>query len=563
MTYDCDVCVIGSGAGGGPIAYVLAHAGFSVRVLEKGAYYKENNFFKDEKGECIDFKFRPNPKLEPRSVSYKDHLTKQWKKISSMDNPQWNMWNATMVGGSTNIMSGFFHRLKPVDFCLKSAFGSISDGNIDDWPISYDDLEPYYDKVERIIGISGKVLKNPFQEPRSSPDFPYPALPENPLAQWIDEAGIKNGWHPFPTPRAILSQNVDQRLTCSLSGYCAGYGCPTGAKGSSRVALLEKAISTGNCQIYPQSMVKKIVTDSNGKISAIEYFEKNGKLNRLNAKIVVVACQAIESARLLLMSTGPKFPNGLANGSLLVGRNLIFSTSATGQGDFEISKFSNQKQMELKSKQPFINRAFQDWYTYSDKHGRKNKGGTIDLLLSHPNPIQTAKNLKNGPDGFDVWGEDLVDRLDLYFKKSKHIIFEAFSDWIPNDQCFVSLDGSLKDRWGLPVASVQIKAHKKTEEVSSFLAEKGRTILTALGASSIRNIELGAPSKNLVAGTCRFGNNPKFSVLDKDCRAHEVENLFVTDGSFMPTGGSVPFTWTIYANAFRVADSIYKQLISS
>jgi len=149
--------------------------------------------------------------------------------------------------------------------------------------------------------------------------------------------------------------------------------------------------------------------------------------------------------------------------------------------------------------------------------------------------------------------------MENYFKASRHLRFEVFNDWLPNDNCFVSLDRSETDKWGNPVARFRIGYHPHDVKIGSYLAEKAEKVLKQMGAKDISSAISGSPPANLQAGGCRFGNDPETSVLNGECRMHDAENLFITDGSFMPTGGSVPYTWTIYANSFRVADIIKKE----
>ena len=461
-------------------------------------------------------------------------------------------------------MSGYFHRLKPIDFRLKSEFGTISGANVEDWPISYDELEPYYAKVEREVGVSGRVVEHPHQEPRST-DFPYPPIAELPMSSWIDKAAEKIGYHAIPVPRAILSKPAMGRRSCEYSGYCSSYGCASGAKGSGRAALLNNAVASGNCTIQANAKVYKIATDKQGEITGVHYYDKIGRKKSVTAKIYVVACQAVETSRLLLASTGEKFPQGLANNNGQVGKNLLFSGGGTGQGDFNYADLSDKQVGELKQVGPFINRALQDWYQIADKSFTganakgQAKGGTIDFLF-HQNPIARARGTQWGSDqnGDDklLWGEDLKQSLKTEFTSYKTLRFEVFNDWLPTDDCFVSLDNDVTDQWGDPVAKVRIGYHDHDLEVGEYLSKKAEKLLEALGAKNVSSSVSGYPSTNLMAGGCRFGNDPKTSVLNKNCQAHEVDNLYVTDGSFMPTGGSVPYTFTIYANAFRVADKI-------
>jgi choline dehydrogenase-like flavoprotein len=279
--------------------------------------------------------------------------------------------------------------------------------------------------------------------------------------------------------------------------------------------------------------------------------------------VVVVACQAIETARLLLLSTGPRHPQGLGNRNGLVGRWLLFCPDGAGLGDFPLAKFSGDDLEDLLSKQPHVNRTIQDWYVIDDPRlGPRRKGGSVDFLLPHANPVATAWGLaawdqvEDGP----LWGRALKDRMKRWWREQKHLRFEVFCDWLPAPDSRVTLDPSVTDRWGLPVARIRLWNHPRNRETARWLAERGGEVLRMLGAENVRVSAGNAASTNLVAGTCRFGDDPAASVLDRDCRVHDAENVFVTDGSFMPTGGSVPYTFTIYANAFRVADRIVEAL---
>jgi choline dehydrogenase-like flavoprotein len=574
-----DICVIGSGAGASPIAYSLANAGAKVLVLEKGPWLTEKEFFKDELAISIHDAY--NPKLsDEQHVIEEEYETSEgesfWQGEKTSDSG-WSWWNGTVVGGSSNFMSGYFHRLKPIDFRLKTEFGAIAGANVADWPISYEELEPYYAMVERVVGVSGKVVSHPHQEPRSS-DFPYPPVAESPISSWIDKAASDIGYHAIPVPRAILSRPDMGRRSCEYSGYCSSYGCSSGAKGSGRAALLNHAVATGNCTIKPNSKVFNIATNEQGDITGVHYYDSQGREKIATAKIYVVACQAVETSRLLLASKSERFPDGLANNNGQVGKNLLFSGGGTGQGDFNYSDLTPEKSAELKTVGPFINRALQGWYQINDKEFAQSisakqddtkqdgiskagvaKGGTIDFLF-HQNPIARARGTQWGVDENDdsklLWGEELKQSLKTEFTNYKTLRFEVFNDWLPNDNCFVSLDDEVTDQWGDPVANVRVGYHERDLEVGSFLAEKAEKLLSALGAKNISSSVSGSPATNLMAGGCRFGNDPKTSVLNKNCQAHEVDNLYVTDGSFMPTGGSVPYTFTIYANAFRVADHI-------
>ncbi len=559
---DFDVCVIGSGGGGGPVALRLSQAGYRVVVLEKGPWLSEKDFTKDEIGECRRPKWTPRLFEEPHVVETK--VSDAWVARPTQGSG-YDLWNGVAVGGATNVMSGFFLRLKPDDFRQRSAYGPVEGADVTDWPISYDDLEPYYDLVEREVGVSGRVVPHPRADRRSSPDFPFPPTAEHPFSEMFDRAANAMGLHPIPLPRAVLSIPWRDRDQCVYSGHCGSYGCATGAKGSSRAALLGRAVATGRCEVRPSSTVTRLESDRTGRVVAAVVRDGSGRVSRVDARVYVVACQAVETSRLLLLSTGPRHPNGLANGSGWVGRAILYSPAGTGWGDFPYDRFDQATAKAIRDPGFFVNRTLHDWYEIADPaSGGRRKGGAVDFLLMHPNPIAATMGLAmwdgveegKGPE----WGWGLKRRMERYFRETQHLKFETFADWQPMPDCRVTLDPQVKDRWGVPSARVRLPDHPRHAAIAGFLCDRGAEVLTRMGAENIRSFPVGAPSTNLQAGGCRFGRNPATSVLDPDCRAHEVENLFVTDGSFMPTGGSVPYTFTIYANAFRAAERIVKDL---
>lgn len=542
-----DICIIGSGAGAGPIAYELSLAGAKVLILEKGDFYREEDFSKDE----IAFSRRSiiSSKLKEEFHLIEDKEDGEWVATPTYTSG-WDFWNGNLVGGSSNLMSGFFHRLHPKDFRLKSEFGEIKGANIVDWPISYEEMEPFYEKTERVVGISGEVTPFKYLEPRSTKDFPYPPTQEHPISKYIDKAAKQEGVVATKTPRAIMSVAKGKRNPCYYSNYCGSYGCSSGAKSSARAALLEPALQSGNLEIKTKCFVKKLHTDENNKIKEVEYIDENGKSQRIKAKTFVLAAQAVESSRLLLNSKSKAFPNGLSNNSGQVGKNLLFSGGGVVSGHFDESVIPLD---ELMSEGLFVNRTIKDWYFLEGQ-----KGGISEALFEHANPIVKSNKQKWQDEGL-IWGEKLYDKIYEKLNKNKMLTFEIFNDWLPNDDCFVSVDDGYHDKFDTPVAKIRIGAHPQNVKIGEKIAKKTVKVLQAMGAKYITEGISPYPPQNLQAGGCRFGDDPKTSVLDKECRAHEVKNLFVTDGSFMPTGGSVPFTWTIYANSFRVAEVIKKE----
>ncbi len=552
------ICVIGSGAGAGPIIYELSKAGHKVIVLEKGPWFTTRDYAKDEIALTRRDVVTPRLKDEPHTIETKNR-NGDWIAKPNYNGGQ-NFWNGCVVGGSSNFMSGYFHRLKPQDFKLLTTYGPIDGANIVDWPIDYSDMEPYYDKVEKVIGVSGRIINHKYQEKRSSKSFPYPPLAENYVSKLLDKACQKLDIEIIPMPRAILSKPKDDRGSCYYSNFCGSYACGSDAKGSSRAALLNQAIETNNCKIIADAKVFYLETDDNAKITKAHYHYKDGKNYSIEADIFVVAAQAIETSRLLLMSKSRSFPNGLANNNGQVGRNLIFSAGGVGSGIIDYKDFSKNESDRINAPGVFVNRSIHHFYEVSDKNGNKAKGGTIDFLFEHANPIGKAIRNKWNKYGELVYGEEFQKKLFMYFNKMRKIKFEIFIDWQPNDNCFVSLDNKIKDKWGDPVARLRLQSHKHDIEIGEILAKEGEKVLKELGCHGVHSNIGTLPPPNLQAGGCRFGTNVKTSVLDKNCKAHEVDNLYITDGSFMPTGGSVTYTWTIYANSFRVADYLLKVL---
>jgi len=552
-----DAVIIGSGASGGAVAYSLCAAGYKVAVLEKGRLINREMFSKDEIAYVRRDIVTPDPFEEYHTIE--KEVDGKWIVTPTYESGL-SFWNGNIVGGSSNFMSGMLHRMHPDDFKLKSKYGEITGANIVDWPITYEDLEPYYLKAEEIIGISGRFEAHPFEPPRSTKDFTQSPTKENAVVRLLDKSCIKLGIKSLVTPRAVLSKNKEKRNACYYSNFCGSYGCSSGAKGSSLEALLKPALATGNLTLVSNTYVKKLHAGEKRKIDyAVVVDTITGKERKITAKLFIVAAQAHESARLLLNSANRYYPDGLANSSGELGKNLIFSAGGSGQGELHKDSLKEISFEELMQPGFFINRSILDWYFVDHWWDGKFKGGLVEFMFEHQNIIFRARK-NNEENGRMVWGKALGDKLVKRFTESKSIRFEIFNDWLPNDNCFVSLDPVYKDKFGMPVGKLRIEGHPYDLKVGNYIAKKCERILEEMGAKNIYSSISSVPPQNLVAGGCRFGTDPQTSVLNPQCRAHDVENLYVADASFMPTGGSVPYTWTIYANAFRVADHIIKEL---
>ncbi|MFZ5468923.1 MAG: GMC family oxidoreductase [Myxococcota bacterium] len=542
-----DVCIIGSGAGGAPMALDLGRAGFKVVVLEKGSHYEKEDFVHDEILNSRRNFFMPLPWEEP-------HLVRSGERGRySRTN---DAWTANCVGGGTVHMSGYFYRLKPVDFRLRTELGKVAGANLADWPIGYEELAPFYDRAEEELGVSGRAQAHPFAEPRKK-DYPLPPLDAHPIGNEIDAACKQLGWHSLLTARGIISRPYRGRAACGYCALCGSYGCEMNAKSGTNASLIPAALATGNVEVRPRSMAREVTIDKKGNAKSVVYLDEKGVTQEQPAKLIVVSCTAVESARLLLNSTSARFPKGLANGSGLVGKNLVFSSFGQSRAIFRVSK-RQAKWPWLTEHAPFVNRSLQDFYWLGDDRFGFRKGGTLGFMWAHPNPIYAAVNLaKTGPEG--VFGKALKDRLREY-RDSKILEFETYGEFLPTDGTYVGVDSNVKDKYGIPVAAITITRHPVDLKMTRFLVERGEEVLALLEPDKLERVGTAGETTILQGGTCRFGNDPAQSVLNKNCQAHEVKNLYVVDGSFMPTSGGVPFTLTIAANSFRVASTLVARM---
>jgi choline dehydrogenase-like flavoprotein len=542
-----DVCIIGSGAGGAPMALELGRAGFKVVVLEKGAHYRPQDFVHDEILNSRRNFFMPLPWEEPHLVRVGP--SGRYERTNSA-------WTANCVGGGTVHMSGYFYRLKPVDFRLRGTLGHVKGANLADWPLSYEEFAPFYDKAEAELGVSGEATPHPFAEPRSGP-YPLPPLDVHPIAREIDRVCQELKWHPLTTARGIISRPYKGRAACSYCALCGSYGCEVGAKSGTNASLIPAALATGNVELRPRCMARTIEVAPEGRARSVVYLDPDGVEQEQPAKVIVVSCTAVESARLLLNSTSSRFPRGLANGSGLVGRNLMFSSFGESRATFRVSRQQAARPW-LTAPDPFVNRSLQDFYLMPDERFGFRKGGTLGFMWTHPNPIFAAVGLA-GSGRSGVFGKALKDRLRAY-RDSRILQFEVYGEFLPTPGTYVTVEAGVKDKYGIPVAAITMDRHPMDFAATRFLVERGEEVLMRLDPDDLERVGVAGETTILQHGTCRFGKDPASSVLDKDCRAHEVPNLYVVDGSFMPTAGSVPSTLTIAANSFRVAHHLVRKL---
>lgn len=543
-----DAVIVGSGAGGAPVAYEMARAGARVLVLEKGPRYGPHDFLRDEIHTCRRDFWVPYPDDDPHVVV--DHP-------GARPQTTHRGWIAQCVGGGTVHMSGFFFRFHPIDFELRSRAPDLRDTTLIDWPFGYETLAPYYDRVEREIGVSGDLSKNP-HDPRGAAPFPYPPIGTHPIGSWIEAKGAERGYHPFHVPRAIITtpDEAAGRGACALHQLCGSYGCENGAKSSTLATYVPMAEATGRCTVRAGCMVQRVEMRKDGRARGVVYTDARGVDRRVEADVVVVACGAIESARLLLMSRTASFPDGLGNRAGQVGKNLCFSSLGHLAGVFHYDDFAAAEQNLLKNPAPFVGRAVQDLYQLDPPAGGLPKAGTFHFLWAHENPIHRSERLLDGNGGGLVYGAALIKRLRERFVASRTLEVESFSEWLPTELCFVELDGDASDRWGLPAARIHLHHHPASVAATTRLVDAAEGMLGDLGCRDIERIDVGGTTWVLQNGTCRMGTDPESSVTTPQGNLHEIDNLYVTDGASLPTSGGVPNTMTILANALRIGEGI-------
>jgi len=526
-----DFVIVGSGAAGGILAKELSTAGYSVVVLERGPRLAPEQFEHDEYKYFFQNHIGAKTPVTWRQTP--DEVAK-FKKDA--------VWGAHIVGGSSVHFTANFWRLRPVDFNERSRLGAIPGAELADWPITYDELEPYYTKVDWEIGVSGQA--GAWGEPRRSKPYPVPPLPVKSSGILFERAAKKLGWHPFPAPMAILSRPHNGRQACQNCGFCQGYGCEFGAKSSTLAAMIPLAERTGKCEVRPNSYVRKVELNAAGRATGVIYFDAAGKEQLQKAKAVILSCNGAETSRLLLMSKSNQFPQGLANSSGIVGKHLMFNGGAIVPGIYE------HPLNEYKGAQ--VTRIALDWYDSDPKRGCYGGGG-LDARADITLPIFFAVN--GAAPGQKNWGADYKRYLEHGFTRQMTVMAHTTSLAVANNS--VSLDPTLKDERGLPAMRITYRDHEDDLKFERWMQQRAIEIHKAAGAREIAPLPIEVQNLAVhLLGTCRMGNDPKSSVVDRFHRTHDVKNLFICDGSSMVTSGRGQPTMTIMALAFRAGEKI-------
>jgi choline dehydrogenase-like flavoprotein len=518
-----DVLVIGAGASGAVSALRFAQAGMSVVCLEQGTWPDRELYRGAEpEWEIVARKqMAYDPNIRGGSSDYP--VADDQSDITPL------MWNG--VGGSTILYNACFPRLLPSDFAVRSL-----DGVADDWPLTYQELLPYYRRVETDFGVSG--LAGDPAYPDDNVDFPMNPLPLGKLGHKVAKAHNDLGWHWWPEANAIPSRPYDGRNPCAQRGTCTA-GCPEGAKASVDVTHWPKAIALG-ARLVTGARVSRIVTDARGLARGAEYLDENGTLRLQTADIVVVAANGVGTPRLLLMSAGAGHNEGLANSSGLVGRRLMMHPFAVVTGLFEEN---------LESWQGQFGAAISSFEFYETNTDRGFVRGAKWALAPTGGPLLNSLPQRSGE---EVWGPDHHLRFRERFGHGAG--WAIFGEDLPDVENGVTLDDTLTDGSGLPSPKINYRFSDNSKRLIDFQIARATESLQAAGAHSVETGRLLKYSGWHLMGTARMGNDPATSVVDRYGRSHDVPNLFIVDASTFVTSGAVNPTNTLSALALRTVE---------
>ncbi|HEV8484801.1 MAG TPA: gluconate 2-dehydrogenase subunit 3 family protein [Blastocatellia bacterium] len=528
-----DVVIVGTGATGGTVAKVLCEAGLRVVGLERGPWLRPAEHFSGDELKFIDRHYLDGDAI-PKTL--RENVTSP-TQLSFSFGPQ-------MVGAGTAHWSGWFPRPMPSDFMQRMLHGDVAEASLADWPIRYADLEPYLTKVEWEFGCTGLPEANKFEPPRSR-GYPSPPLPPTAFGKKFYEGCAKLGINAFPIPQAMVSTPVKGRDPSNWTGFWNWYGDPTTTRSSTLTNFVPEALATGNFDLRPHCYVREVTMGKDGRAKGVVYFDPSGHEVEQEAQIVVLCLGAIESSRLLLLSSTASSPQGLANSSGMVGKNATFHgyLFAVGLFDKEIHQplygFSGN----------YVSGGSFEFY--ETDAGRGHIAGSIIAASGVGHPI--------GWDfpGRPLWGSAMKD-ADRDFYNYAMKIGMVLHD-LPVESNRVDLDPDVSDSWGLPLARITHKSHPNDVNLAKWQIDKNMEILDAAGASKTIPVYIGRfPLTNSrhQHGTLRMGTDPSRSVLNEWCQAHDVENLFVLDGSCFPTATGVNPTLTMMANAWRCCEYI-------
>ncbi|MBI5685066.1 MAG: GMC family oxidoreductase [Verrucomicrobia bacterium] len=533
--------VVGAGAGGGVVAKELSEAGLSVALLERGGWTTFEQHGHDElisqRVTILGNAFGPDDERHRRVVSAG---AGKWRTVLPSEGGYGN--NAACVGSGTVSYGAMAWRFMEKDFRMRSTYGAVAGSTLEDWPISYAELEPFYEKAEWEIGVAGDMKANPFSPPQRRP-YPMPPFPLNREGEMLQAAAKKLGFHPFPVPMLRNSVPYGGRPACIKCRYCVGFACEVNAKCGTHNTVIPTAIATGNCDVRTHCVAKEVAVDDRGFARGVSYFDANDREQFQPADLVVAAASATETARLLLNSKSKLFPTGAGNRSDWVGRNLQGHAYAGAWGLFEQETFDDVGAGATIAIMDF-------------NHGNPGLAGGAMLA----NEFIRLPYLFSGrrPPGAPTWGKAHKDFQRQFYRRS--IGVQGPVQEIPVFDARVEVDPEVKDHWGIPVARISGSRHPHDIEIGRFTSSKAELWLKEAGAIQTWTTVpgLGVSGGQHQAGTCRMGNDPKTSVTNKHGQLHDIPNIFVADGSLHVTNGGFNPVLTIMALGYWVGDYIRK-----
>ena len=505
------VVIVGSGAGGGTLGNELAQKGIKVVILEAGARHEYDDFINDEWASFTQ-------------LAWRDARTASGSWRVARDFPHLPAWIVKAVGGSTTHWAGASLRFQEHEFKTATTYGGLAGANLLDWPLTLRELEPYYARAEEKMGVTRTGGR--------------PGLPGNNNFKIMKAGADKLGYKECNTGHmAINSRPRDNRNACQQTGFCF-QGCKWGAKWSTLYTEIPKGEATGRLEVRPECHVAQIEHDATGRVTGVVYFDKDGKIQRQKARIVCVAGNSIESPRLLLNSASSKFPDGLANSSGQVGRNYMRHVTGSVYGLFEkpvhMYRGTTMAGIIRDEARHDPSRGFAGGYEFE----------TISLGL----PFMAAF-LDPG-----AWGREFTTALDSYSNLAGMWIV---GEDMPQETNRITLSQT-KDQYGLAVADVHVDDHANDIAMRNHGYSQGRKLYEAVGATRIFPTPPYPSTHNL--GTNRMSEKPRDGVVNKWGQAHDIKNLFVSDGSQFTTGGAENPTLTIVTLAIRQAEFIAAQM---
>lgn len=522
-----DVLIIGAGASGGTVAWNLADTKMRIVCLEQGGWTNPAQYPSSgrdwETRAQSDFSINPNRRAQPADYPVND------------DDCPIKIANFNGVGGGTVLYAGHYPRFHPSDFKVNTL-----DGVADDWPIDYDTLERFYNENDRMTGVSG-LAGDPAYPAKQSV---MPPLPMGLSGQTIAKGFNQLGWHWWPSDSAIATQAYAGRDKCINLGACL-HGCAQGAKASTDITYWPEAIRAG-VELRTWCRVKEITVGDDGMASGVVYFDADGVEQFQAAHLVIMACNGVGTPRILLNSSSEQFPEGLANSSGLVGKNLMLHPYSSVQGIFEEELDGYRGPVDSIWSQEFyetnLERDFVRGYTYEFTRGR--------------GPVATA--LTGVHSGRIPWGAGHHAAYRRLYNRIAGMV--AICEDLPEEHNTVTLDPHLTDAHGIPAPKMTYRISDNSQKMLDFSIERASEVLTAAGAKDLLIESPIAGGGWHLMGTARMGTDPTTSVVNEWGRSHDVRNLFIVDGSIFVTSAGVNPTRTIQTLALYISDQIKKRL---